>query len=467
MFTDGELSKNIEIISECWCGERTNDIDDEEIEYLYCSNSMHSLFLNVKDGLISIGCHFQYDDNPEVDIYENDKEYWLENAFYEFLDRNGKQRISSWHDFCYDLGYPGTDYERFVGYRAVPCTEEIIREYLTIIEQFDREISTLQNAIDYLYMRYMKGLNSRNIHACFDKECWEMDDLHELEVSYEGVEYYFCRSNGQVYVCIVQEYKQIYNLFSNCAIHFNIGISDDYLWFTSPYFSVRMKLSVVDASYLEMEQYFLQTKQTRNLLAMEQLFGDNAPHKSEETIRKDKELAKIIATACIKLIQKPLFQNQTENVRNDEIRDYLSMAGYDVKDQTRTGYSALGISVGEVDLMVVKSNIPYAFIEAQNLKNVNSKYIQEHIERIYKYDKIGTSANYLVSYINTTDSVGFTQKYLKCITSYSTGMKVVEFDLDVKDVLDSSAANIRIIKVSYIRNKNITDLYHILAFFAS
>ena len=35
----------------------------------------------------------------------------------------------------------------------------------------------------------------------------------------------------------------------------------------------------------------------------------------------------------------------------------------------------------------------------------------------------------------------------------------------MKGILDNSVANLRIIKESFIRNRSITDLYHLLVFF--
>lgn len=466
--TETKLKKIKNIINEYWKGAQISDDDEDEIEYEIYSYKRHSLFLDTNDGSISMGCHFEYDDDPEYEPLANDIEYWIENAFTEYLEKNSEHKICSWHDMCYDLGYPGTDYERYVGFVRVPCTVSVIKEYLQLVKMFETRVSSWKDAIEYLFHSYLKYSRSRNIKCYYDTETANLNNnLNELEVSYEGNEYYFCKAAGQVFLCDLQEYKRINTLFSNCTISYKMGIKDDYLWFVSPCFRIQFEMTIADLSYLELEQYFLQTKQQRNLLAMEQLFGNDAPHKSDKVIQKDKKLAKTIATACIKLIQKPLFINQTENIRNDEIRDYLSMAGYDVKDQTRTGFSSSGISIGEADMMIVENNIPFSFIEALNLKSVDRAYIIEHIERIHKYDRTGTSANFLICYVNSKNPERFTIEYLKLITSYTYTLPVVEFNPDVKDILDTMAANIRIIKQSFNRNRNITDLYHILVFFTS
>lgn len=147
------------------------------------------------------------------------------------------------------------------------------------------------------------------------------------------------------------------------------------------------------------------------------------------------------------------------------LRDMLCMLGYDVKDQTRTGISASGKSSGEADLMIVKSKLPYSFIEAMNLQSLNSNTITEHIERIYKYDKAGTAINFVVCYVNVSNPEKFYFDYLKCISHRNVKYRKIDFETDMKGILDNSVANLRIIKESFIRNRSITDLYHLLVFF--
>lgn len=466
MITANKLAEIKRTIDEYWQGDQLNEDDDYEIEYEICTGMIHSLFLDTEKGLISMGCHFQYDENPEdYDPLEDDKTYLWENAFCEYLDKHSEFPVCSWHDTCYDLGYPGTDYERIVGFRGVDCSETIIKEYLQLTEMFEKRFPTFMDAVDFLFRCYTKYSFGRNIHAYANSDYWSKEQLSEVEVSYEGTDYYFCRWAGQVYMCDLSDYKRISNLFNNCTLHHKMGMANGCLWFISPFYSVKIIMREADESSLKLEAYFHQIKQQRNLLARDQLFRENDLQKSDKEIKNDRQFAKEIATACVKLIQKPLFLHQTEDNRNDQIRDYLSARGYDVKDQTRTGRSSSGKSIGEADLVIIQSDIPVTFIEALNLDSVKKAYIHEHIDRVFKYDCIGTSANFIVCYVNTKDCVSFRERYLECIIEKYTGYEVVDIDYDVKDILDSAVSNVRIIKMSYNRNQKITDLYHILAFF--
>lgn len=147
------------IIETFWPGELTsfNDDNSEKLEYTYCENNIHKLILDRETGIVSIGCSFLYDENSDqINPLENEKTYWLENAFKEFLDRHSEMKACTWQDACYNLGYPGTDYEKWIGFNNRICTKSLIKEYLHIVELYNDRISSVKMAIEYLCSLYFK-----------------------------------------------------------------------------------------------------------------------------------------------------------------------------------------------------------------------------------------------------------------------------------------------------------------------
>ena len=81
---------------------------------------------------------------------------------------------------------------------------------------------------------------------------------------------------------------------------------------------------------------------------------------------------------------------ESEDQRNDYIRDILEANMYLVKDQTRQGTSNSGKDSGEVDILIHEQSTAIAIIEALNLDSFNVGYLNTHINKIYKYDTLGT-----------------------------------------------------------------------------
>lgn len=96
-------------------------------------------------------------------------------------------------------------------------------------------------------------------------------------------------------------------------------------------------------------------------------------------------------------------QDASEDELNDFVRDLLSSCGYDIKDQTRQGYSANSNSKrkrsGELDLLMCKDGIPIAIYEALKISNVNKSIIVAHIEKTIKnYNSQGIKNTFVVIY---------------------------------------------------------------------
>ena len=115
--------------------------------------------------------------------------------------------------------------------------------------------------------------------------------------------------------------------------------------------------------------------------------------------------------SCIQLQSLALYSEAKENERNDFIAKILESKGYIIKDQTRRGKSNSGKDAGEVDIYIQNKNgFPFSIIEALNLKNFNTDYIDTHIDKINKYDTTGNTVNLCLTYANIVDFDAFWRK---------------------------------------------------------
>ena len=142
------------------------------------------------------------------------------------------------------------------------------------------------------------------------------------------------------------------------------------------------------------------------------------------------------------------FTNVSEDQRNDFIRDILETAGYQIKDQTRQGKSASGKASGEISI-----------IEALNLNGLVTAYLDEHIDKIYKYDTLGNAFNFLVSYVKVKEFGEFWDKYVKHIKNYKYPYALVDVNENIQR--EYEYADIRYIITIHNRNGKETILYHI------
>ncbi len=167
--------------------------------------------------------------------------------------------------------------------------------------------------------------------------------------------------------------------------------------------------------------------------------------------------------SCIQLQSLALYSEAKENDRNDFIAKILESKGYIIKDQTRRGKSNTGKDAGEVDIYIQhKNGFPFSIIEALNLKNLNTDYIDTHIDKIYKYDTMGNAVNLCLTYVNVLDFDVFWQKY--CNHLKNRDYKIELVSLDVNEMLPYS--EIRVAKATHLRSGKLTYLYHIAVHFS-
>lgn len=172
----------------------------------------------------------------------------------------------------------------------------------------------------------------------------------------------------------------------------------------------------------------------------------------------EKKLYKDIIFCCQKVQADFSLKAALENIINDKIRDLLEAKGYDVKDQTRHGSSAMGKDAGSVDIFIRKEDFPLTLVEALRLDSVKEEYISEHINKIYKYDTLGFKYNFLISYVKTKDFKGFFNRYINLI-------KGLEYPYKLTQCLmcDSKQhSEIRTIEMILDREGVATKLYHII-----
>lgn len=167
--------------------------------------------------------------------------------------------------------------------------------------------------------------------------------------------------------------------------------------------------------------------------------------------------------SCIQLQSLALYSEAKENDRNDFIAKILESKGYIIKDQTRRGKSNSGKDAGEIDIFIQnEKGFPFSIIEALNLKNLNTDYIDIHIDKIYKYDTIGNVVNLCLTYVNVLDLNTFWQKYCNHLKSRDYKNELIS--LDVNDILPYS--EIKVAKATHLRSGKLTYLYHIAVHFS-
>lgn len=166
--------------------------------------------------------------------------------------------------------------------------------------------------------------------------------------------------------------------------------------------------------------------------------------------------------SCIQLQSLALYSEAKENERNDFIAKILESKGYIIKDQTRRGKSNSGKDAGEVDIYIQNKNgFPFSIIEALNLKNFNTDYIDTHIDKINKYDTTGNTVNLCLTYANIVDFDAFWRKYCSHLKNRNYLNELVS--IDDNEMLPYS--EIKVAKATHRRSGKLTFLYHIVVHF--
>lgn len=173
-----------------------------------------------------------------------------------------------------------------------------------------------------------------------------------------------------------------------------------------------------------------------------------------------KKFIDILYQICVKLQGNSKYIDASEDERNAYIRDMLDREEeYVIKDQTRRGLSASGVSSGEIDILVEMDNYPFTVIEALNLNSLNKDYLGKHLDKIYTYDTTGDYFNVCLVYAECKEFASFWEKYCDFVKRYKYPYPLVTSDesIDQKYV----GSEIRIMTTTHNRSGKLTRLYHI------
>lgn len=172
-----------------------------------------------------------------------------------------------------------------------------------------------------------------------------------------------------------------------------------------------------------------------------------------------KKFIDVLYKICIKLQGNSTYINVKEDVRNDYIRDMLDREEYVIKDQTRRGLSASGVSSGEIDILVEKDNYPFTVIEALILKYLDKDYLGKHLDKIFTYDTTGDHFNVCLVYAECRDFASFWEKYCNFVKQYKYPYPLITSDENIDQKYAGS--EIRIMTTTHNRSGKQTKLYHI------
>lgn len=179
-------------------------------------------------------------------------------------------------------------------------------------------------------------------------------------------------------------------------------------------------------------------------------------------ISQDCDIVSAVVSICSKLISDDIYYGASENSRNTFIRELLDERGYEVRDQTRQGLSAEGKDAGEIDICILGSRNRRVIIEGLNLKCMNRKYIDKHLDKIFGYDTLGNEANIILNYITVSHFMDFLNKYISYMKERNWKYPLVSIDEKCEE-FEISYSSIRVLKTIHERNGKNTCLYHICA----
>jgi len=94
-----------------------------------------------------------------------------------------------------------------------------------------------------------------------------------------------------------------------------------------------------------------------------------------------------------------------------------------------------------------------------NLDSLNTGYLNDHIDKIYKYDTLGYRYNFIVSYVKIKDFSAFWTKYINHIKEHKYPYPLDSIEENLGDRY--CYPNLKIASTTLNRNGMKTTLYHI------
>jgi internalin A len=149
-----------------------------------------------------------------------------------------------------------------------------------------------------------------------------------------------------------------------------------------------------------------------------------------------------------------------ENSRNTFITKLMSVKGIIVKDQSLSGRSATGKSIGSPDFKFTDINGDViAFMEAFILKSCDKTSISLHLKKLFNYDAVGISRNFILVYAENHNFVSLWKKYIAYIPEIDFGNYRIHSLEEVDS--QSSSSEIKVACARHRRNDCNTEVYHI------
>ena len=100
-----------------------------------------------------------------------------------------------------------------------------------------------------------------------------------------------------------------------------------------------------------------------------------------------------------------------------------------------------------------------SLIEALNLSSLDKRYLDTHIDKIYKYDTLGNCFNVVLSYVMVKDFQSFWTKYCDHVKLHDYPYKLIGVDENADGEYEYS--DIRFMITKHNRSGKETLLYHI------
>lgn len=189
-------------------------------------------------------------------------------------------------------------------------------------------------------------------------------------------------------------------------------------------------------------------------------------HSTQPQKDTDKNLLSDLVEKAKRLTERKKI-NKLEDLHNDEFKHFLIDRGYQVADQTRSGFS--GSNAGEIDIMIRnEKGSPVSILEAFRLSSCGPEntVISEHIDKLLnKYDMAGLLQNFIIVYSEAVKFSELWEKYksyilnLKKNTEFQSKCPLKEFkdtELSVSQVTD-----VKVGKAVHLRQGIEITVFHI------
>ena len=173
------------------------------------------------------------------------------------------------------------------------------------------------------------------------------------------------------------------------------------------------------------------------------------------------DLLNEILEACSILQGNPRVVNGLENYRNSFITHLLSRRGIVAKDQSQFGISSTGKQAGEVDIKIENERgKAIAIIEAFNLSYLDTKVIDLHLNKIFRYDLNGLRRNFIIIYSEASDFKDLWRKYITHLSSIDFEIQLIN---PIKDISKEFqyGSEVKVGLAEHLRNEEIIEVVHV------